>query len=121
MSVITKEFLKKKQTSANLNHMPSMPFWDSYLAFAERQSNLKVVWFLKVIMVIPCVLMVPTIFLMAMITPNYLWFVGVTMVIFFANVITHIGEAKSTVYVPLYHLSILIMLILPLIIYLLNL
>ena len=53
-------------------------------------------------MVIPSVVMIPAIFVMAMATPHYIWFVGLNVLLFFANVIAHIGGAKGSLFVPLY-------------------
>ncbi len=76
---------------------------------------------MKVIMVFPCVIMVPMIFVMAMATPNYVWFVALTILLFYANVVAHIAGAKSTLYVPLYYVSMSIMILIPIFTYLINL
>jgi len=92
-------------------------FLDRYIALTERASKEAMVWYLKTIIAIPCVFMVLSIFAMAMITPNYIWFVALTILLFYANVIVHIAGAKSKVFVPLYHVSIAIMMIIPTITY----
>ncbi len=121
MSVITKDFLKKKESIIRTSGRYEASLVKSYLANAEKQGNEKVVWFMKVIMVIPCVLMVPSIIFMSMITTSYIWFVGVTMALFFLNVIAHIGEIESKIYIPLYHATILLIILLPLITYIITL
>ncbi len=94
---------------------------DRYIAMTKRAEDESIVWYLKTIIAIPCVFMVLSIFAMAMVTPNYIWFVAVAILLFYANVIVHIAGAKSTVFVPLYHTSIAIMAIIPAVTYLLSL
>jgi len=118
MSVVTKDFIKKKPLNVISKAKFSNPLWERYMAYVEKRANEKILSYLKVIMVIPCVVMIPAIFLMAMLTTNYIWFVGVCMILFFANVLVHIAETKSTFYLPLYHASIAIMILLPILKYL---
>lgn len=120
MSVTTKNFLKKEQLEGSVPSNPFKALYTQYLAYAKRQEKISMVWYMQVIMVIPCVIMVPTIILMSMATANYIWFVGLTILLFFANVIAFIAGTKSTTYVPLYHASILIMILIPIITNLLN-
>jgi len=128
MSVITQEFLKGKQIrKGQAEGVPSeklqnkFSFLETYLSYAEGQSKEKIVWYLKAILVIPCAIMVPAIILMAMATSSYIWFVAVCMLLFFANVVVHIAEAKSRYFVPLYHGTIALMILIPLVTYLINL
>jgi len=121
MSILTKDFIKNRHSVTTPKAKLSNPIWNRYMTFAEKQEKEKVVWYLKGIIIIPCAIMVPSIYIMAMLTTNYVWFIGLTMVLFFANVIAHIGETKSTFYVPLYHASIAIMILIPLIKFLLTL
>jgi len=86
-----------------------------YVAYAEKQESLKILWYMKVIMAIPCVFMVISIIAMSMLISSYVWFVGLTMVLFFTNVILHIAEVKSVIYVPVFHATIAIMTIIPII------
>jgi len=64
--------------------------------------------------------MVFSIIAMAEITPNYVWFVGVTIMLFYANVIAHIAQTKSRFYIPLYHATIATMILIPLITFLIK-
>ncbi len=120
MSVTTELLLKRKQVERT-EQSSRVNLRERYMAYAKRQEKMNIVWYLKVVIFIPCVIMVPSIFLMAMATDLYIWFVGLSILLFFTNVIAYIAETKSTFYVPLYHLTILIMILIPLILNLLNL
>lgn len=91
-----------------------------YIAMTERAGEESIVWYLKTIIAIPCVFMVLSIFAMAMVTPNYIWFVAVSILLFYANVIVHIAGVKSTTFVPLYHATIAFMILVPAITYFIN-
>jgi len=91
----------------------SFPFWNMYLEYARRQSQESILWYLKVVIIIPCVLMVPAIIFMSMAMDQYIWFVGLTVSLFFINLISHIVGAQSTFFVPLYHLTVLAMILIP--------
>lgn len=119
MSVLIKDLASVQHLETEQKEKIAFSILDSYLGYAERQENRKVFWYLKAVMVIPCVVMVPSIFLMAMITQNFIWFVAVSMILFFANVVVHIADANSKIYIPLYHISIAISFLIPLMAYLL--
>jgi len=108
------------QTKTKVKKQVKPTFIERYIAMTKRAEDESIVWYLKTIIAIPCVFMVLSIFAMAMITPNYIWFVAVAILLFYANVIVHIAGAKSTVFVPLYHASIAIMAAIPAITYLLS-
>ncbi len=90
-----------------------------YMTYAEQQQTQYLFWYMKVIVVIPCVYMVLSIFAMATLTVNYIWFVGLGMLLFFANVVAHIAGTKSTFYVPLYHFTTALFILIPIITYIL--
>lgn len=119
MTTITANHLKNEKNIQREYTQPT--FLTRYWAYAEKAQEENVFWFLKTIMVIPCVVMIPAIFAMAMITPHYVWFVGLTVLLFFANVIAHIGGAKGNLFVPLYHATIGILFLIPLVTYLITL
>jgi len=93
---------------------------NKYVKYAKAQENRKVYWYSMTLIVFPLILMVPTIFLMRYATDNFVWFISFTMVIFYANMMAHIGESKSTFFVPLFHLSVLLIIGIPLVTLLLN-
>jgi len=89
----------------------------NYLAYADNQSDAKIYWYMKAIIVIPCVIMVPAILAMSSMVENFEWFVGFTMLTFFSNIMIHIAQLGSKIYVPWYHASIAIMILIPSITY----
>ena len=113
------EYLKGNAIQGSLKWTSSKGSWvQSYIHWADKNSNEKVFWFLKAIIVIPNVIMVPTISLMYFSTPHFVWYIGVTMLLFFGNILVHLAEAPSRIYIPTYHLSIAFMVITSLIFYL---
>lgn len=118
MTTITRSILIANKTKKETTTRESL--WTKYIAYADSKSNEGVVSFLKVILIIPCVFMVLSIMAMAEITPNYIWFIGVSMVLFFVNVMAHIGNTKSRFYIPLYHATLLLFILIPTIAYFIN-
>ncbi len=90
---------------------------DVYMDYIKNRKNDRIFWYMSAIIYIPCLFMVVSTFAMAAITPNYIWFIGLTMLMFFANVVAHIAETKNTFYIPLYHATIVLMTIIPIITY----
>lgn len=115
MTTITRGMLTAPITKKTIKTRESL--WTKYIAYADSKSKEGVVSFLKVILIIPCVFMVLSIMAMAEITPNYIWFIAVSMVLFFVNVMAHIGNTKSTFHIPLYHASLLLFILIPIIAY----
>jgi len=73
-----------------------IPFLSRYIAYAAGQEKHAFYWYLYSIMLFPCVVMIPTIFIYGQLTDHYVWFIGLSVLLFYANVIAHIGGAKST-------------------------
>lgn len=118
MSTISKRIFTQKRTPAKVNIGQAL--LAKYMDYAKSQDKAGILWFMKVVIAIPCVFMVLSIFVMAMLTPNYIWFVALSMLLFFLNVIVHIAETKSTFYVPLYHITVAVFLLIPFITYLIK-
>ena len=78
---------------------------NSYWNYIDRQESQKVYWFLVAIIVIPCVYMTISIMAMHFILPHIELYIGATMIVFFGNVMVHIAECKSRVFMPLFHLT----------------
>jgi len=116
MATITARTLKGITTTKNTVAKKSL--WTKYLEYADSKANEGVLWYMKIILAIPCVFMVLSIFAMAMLTPNYVWFIGLSILLFYANVMAHIGGTKSRFYIPLYHATILTFILIPIITYL---
>lgn len=102
-----------EQRSSSTNARTSLI--DRYTNYADKQSDQKIYWYLKSIIILPSAVMVPGIIWMSMGTDNYIWFASLCVVLFFLNLLAHISEVKSRYYIPLYHLSIALMIIIPLI------
>ena len=88
-----------------------------YLAYVAEQEGYGIYWYLLSIMIFPCVIMIPSIFVLGLLTESYVWFMSLSVLLFYANVMAHVGETKSTFYVPLFHLTTLFMIAVPLITY----
>lgn len=115
MTTITTNGLREFQTAKKVRTKKSL--WTTYLEYADSKANEGVLWYMKVILAIPCVFMVLSIFAMAMLTPNFVWFAGLSILLFYANVMAHIANAKSRFFIPLYHATILILILIPTITY----
>jgi len=96
-------------------------FVERYQRFAKQQESLKVYWYMKAIIVIPCCIMVPSIIVMHSLLPSIEWFIGLSMIIFFSNLLVHISEQKTSLTIAVYYASIAVLLIIPLITYLISL
>ncbi len=92
-----------------------------YMDYVASKDGENMYWYLKVLIMIPCAMMVPSITAMYLLVPNFIWFIVITMLLFFLNMGVHIAQLKSTIFIPLYHATILIMTLIPFITYLLNL
>ena len=115
MTTISANGIKEFKTTKKVVARKSL--WTKYLEYADRKADEGILWYLNVIIAIPCIFMVLSIFAMASITPNYVWFVGVSVMLFFGNVMAHIGETKSRFFIPLYHATILLLILIPTITY----
>lgn len=99
----------------------SVSLYKRYLAYTASQQKDSFYWYILSILVFPCVVMVPTIFVMEMVTTSYVWFISLSVLLFYSNMMAHIGGAKSTLFVPLYHATVAIMVLIPFITYLVSL
>jgi len=115
MATITTNAVKEFKTTKKVVAKKSL--WTKYLEYADSKANESVLWYMKVILAIPCIFMVFSIFAMAMLTPNYVWFVGLCIMLFYGNIMAHIANTKSRFFIPLYHATILIMILIPTITY----
>jgi len=84
-----------------------------YLDYCESQQDMKIYWYMKAIVLLTCVYMVPSIMVMAMATDYYVYYIGLTMILFYTNVLVHITGLSSKYYVPIYHGTILLMILIP--------
>lgn len=93
---------------------------DRYIAYTAGEQKNSFYWYILSILVFPCVVMIPTIFVMEMVTTSYVWFISLSVLLFYSNMMAHIGGAKSTFFVPLYHVTVAIMMLIPFITYLIS-
>jgi len=121
MATITNNiFRKTKSQSVKKAHTKNV-LLEKYLAYADSKEKEGVLSYMKVVILIPCVFMVFSIMAMAAITPNYVWFVGLSILLFYANIMAHIAGAKARIFIPIYHATIAIMILIPSITFLISL
>jgi len=120
MTATTNNVFRNTETKSVKKEPTKNILLEKYLAYADSKSKDGILYYLKVVIFIPCVFMVFSIMAMASITPNYVWFVGLTILLFYVNMIAHIAGVKSRVFVPIYHATIFIMMAIPAITYLIS-
>jgi len=86
-----------------------------YIAYCVAEQRMHIYWYLKAIIIITCVYMVPSIIVMALATDYYVYYIGLTIILFYSNMLAHISGLKSKHFVPIYHLTCLIMVLTPMI------
>jgi len=84
-----------------------------YLSYCDEQDEMNVYWYMKAIIIIPCVFMVPSIFVMALSTDYYVYYVAFTIILFYLNMMAHISEMSGRTYIPLFHVTCMLMVIIP--------
>ncbi len=107
--------LKKKEYVS-----PFQKLLKHYWTYVDRQASHKVYWYMLVILAIPCVYMTLSILAMEQMIQHFEYFIGFSMLLFYTNVMVHVGGLKSRVYVPLFHLTTLLFVLIPLITYLIT-
>jgi len=119
----TSVFLQKTKTrnSKSKSSKTSIGIIDQYKAYCLSQGSEKMSWYMKTIIVIPCVIMVPSIIGMTMVRGNSEYYIALCMLLFFSNMLIHIAQFSSKYYVPMYHLTISLMIAIPFISYLVSL
>ncbi len=115
----SKNILNQKKQITPVGEQQSL--WSKYMSYAESKDEDRIFWYMNVVITIPCVFMVGSIVAMSYLTPDFIWFVALGMLMFFTNVILHISEAKAKLFVPVYQATIAIMTIIPFLTYLMTL
>ncbi len=93
---------------------------EHYLAYAEKQGKTRIIWYCKTLLVLPCAFMMPLALLMALLTPAFhTYYIGLLIMLLFTNVVIHVAQFSGRVFVPVYHATIAVMLLIPTITYLL--
>lgn len=90
----------------------------SYSHYAEQQSKNRLLWYCMTLLVLPCAFMVPLEILMMHLTTGHIFYVGLLILMLFANVVAHVAQVSGRIFVPLYHATVAIMLVIPLVTYL---
>jgi len=93
---------------------------DGYLDYCLAQGKEKVYWYMKAIIIIPCVIMVPSISAIYATGVPHEYYAGLCMFLFFANILAHVAQASSRLYIPLYHLTVVLMIAIPAVTYLIS-
>lgn len=93
---------------------------EKYINYTIANSKERVFWYMKAIIIIPCVIMVPSIIIMYWFSSFHEIYAGLCMILFFSNIILHLANAESKIYIPFYHITIAIMFIFPSITYLIS-
>ncbi|MGH1339224.1 MAG: hypothetical protein ACRBFS_24110 [Aureispira sp.] len=92
-----------------------------YLNYAEKQNHNRLVWYAKTLLVLPCGFMVPLVIAMLHLTEHaHTFYIGLLILLLFTNVVAHVAQVSGRIFVPLYHATIAVMLIIPLVTYLLS-
>ena len=110
----------QKSTVSNDNTPILRRLKTRYLSYVDKQNNDRIYWYMKAILSIPCVYMIASIMVMAELMDHYEYFVALTMAIFFTNVVVHILGKNSRTFVPIYHISALLFISIPLITYIIS-
>ena len=105
------------QAHSNKTTQIRTSIFEKYAKYVEEQEAMKVYQYLVVIIIIPCVYMTTSIIAMASMVDWFVYYIGFTMVLFFINIIVHIGEGKSKVFIPLFHITTLLFIAVPAITY----
>lgn len=93
---------------------------DKYMNHADKQSQNRLVWYAKTLLVLPCGFMVPLVILMLHLTTSaHTLYIGLLILLLFMNVVAHVAQVSGRIFVPMYHVTIAIMLLIPFVTYLL--
>ena len=72
---------------------------NQYRQYCIEQNQDRIYWYMKAIIIIPCVIMVPSIIAFYLAGQNHEYYVGFCMVLFAFNLLAHISElTEDTLY-----------------------
>lgn len=111
--MITTSLIKATVSTNEKSKRGSLLKW--YVNYAEKQEEHRFLWYMLSVLFFSCGIMIPTIFLMGIVSDNPVWFISLSVLLFYANIIVHIAEYKSTVFVPVFHLTTAFMVLTPMI------
>ena len=109
-------------TLENTTITATRPFanaWTNYWTYAERQGQNRMFWYCVVLLALPCAFMMPTAIAMMFLVPAlHTYFIGLLILLLFANVVLHVAQVPGRIFVPLFHATVATMLLIPLVTYL---
>jgi len=117
MNTVTVQQIQKTESNIKQNKLTIL---DKYMKYVNEQQSLAIYHYLVVIIAIPCVYMTTSIIAMAAMVDWFVYFIAFAMILFFANMVVHIAEAKSKIFIPLFHLTTLLFIAIPVITYFLT-
>lgn len=94
----------------------NMSLYDQFMKYCEDQSNRITLWFLLPLMtlaggIMPVIITVLILFDL----PGFLIYVGLSVPLFFINIVAHIAEAPTKLTIPLYLATIVVNILFPII------
>ena len=93
---------------------------DRYFSYVDNQDDQYIFWFMTAILAIPCVFMTLSIIVMYMYSTVLEYYIGFAMMLFFANVIVHLAGMKARVFLPVFHITGFLMILIPTMTYFIN-
>jgi len=103
----------QQKTNTSYSLLPSLKArYDTYI---QKQDQYKVYWYMKVVLVMTNVHMIISTFAMAELVDKFEYYIGFTIIVFFTNILVHIVQFRSNVFVPVYYISLGLFVIIPLI------
>ena len=87
--------------------------------YFETQKNQDMVWYIIPLMSIPAVFMPISIFAMSYFN-GYLFFIGLSILLFFTNIILTIAEVSTKIKIIFYLFTVLVLMVTPVIIFVIH-
>ncbi len=108
------------ETKSQINKTARPSLFTRYLSYVDSQEDQYIFWFMAAILAIPCVFMTLSIIVMYLYSGVLEYYIGFAMILFFANVLVHLAGMKARVYLPTFHITSLLMVLIPAITYLIS-
>jgi hypothetical protein len=100
---------------------PLLKAWNNYWAYADRQGKNRMFWYCTVLLALPCGFMMPMAILMMFIAPAvHIYFIGLLILLLFANVVMHVAQVPGRIFIPLFHATVATMTFIPFVAYLMT-
>lgn len=95
---------------------PKVKFATRYDAFCRRQESEGLLWYLLPLMTLPTIVMPVSIIAMSYLT-GYIPFIGVSILLFFTNIILSIAKQSQKTIITCYLVTLLFHILLPLLVF----